>query len=84
MKQFFVCQPLRLQRNRAPLAQLVEQQPFKLMVTGSNPVRRTKTKNKCFVWARIGSAGHSTCRPVGLVRLDNWMTGRIQYGVRRK
>ena len=26
------------ERRRAPIAQLVEQQPFKLKVTGSNPV----------------------------------------------
>ena len=27
--------------RRAPIAQLVEQQPFKLMVAGSNPAGRT-------------------------------------------
>ena len=39
---------------RAPIAQLVEQQPFKLMVAGSSPAGRT-----ALLFCRLSSAGRA-------------------------
>jgi hypothetical protein len=45
----------RKSKITAPLAQLVEQLPLKQTVTGSNPVRCTKTKHPayCVVFLRV-------------------------------
>lgn len=43
LRYFFL---FRFSLKNAPIAQLVEQQPFKLMVAGSSPAGRTKSKTQ--------------------------------------